>query len=84
MSDRNKIIELLEHEVRWYYRAPILTALTGLVIVIIFAINSEHEWSRAVRFTGAILFFIGLGMQCMLGFENIGFRWKSRNTRLEK
>lgn len=69
---------------RWYYRVPTLMALTGLVIVIIFSIIIDYEWSWSVRYTGAILFFIGLGMQCVLGFENIGFRWKSRHTRLEK
>lgn len=72
MKNKNKLIELLEYEVRWYYRIPILIAIPGVFFAIIAFLNSNSF----LLTIGGILFFIGLGVQWVLGFDN--FFWNRK------
>lgn len=74
MSKKNKLVEMIEHEVRWYYRIPILVAITG----VIFAIISLFKNDRFILTIGGCLFFIGLGAQWVLGFDHFSSKWKRK------
>ncbi|EKN5804464.1 hypothetical protein PXU57_005225 [Salmonella enterica subsp. enterica] len=72
MKNKNKLIELLEYEVRWYYRTPILIAILGVFLSIV-----AFFYSNSFLLTiGGSLFFIGLGAQWVLGFDD--FFWNRK------
>ncbi|ELO5683063.1 hypothetical protein [Escherichia coli] len=72
MNKKNKLVELLEYEVRWYYRIPVLVAMVGVVFSIIALIKNDYFFLTI----GGGFFFIGLGAQWVLGFDN--FSWKRK------
>lgn len=69
MTKKNKVVELLEHELRWYYRTPVLIAAAGLILAIIALIKGDYFY----LITGGIMFLVGLGVQWVLGFNH--FIW---------
>lgn len=72
MNKKNKLVELLEYEVRWYYRFPVLIAILG----VIFAIVALFKSNSFLLKIGIGVFLIGLGAQWVLGFDN--FHWKKK------
>ncbi|EAB3660517.1 hypothetical protein EGA70_14650 [Salmonella enterica] len=66
MNEKNKLTELIEHKLRWYYRLPVLVAIIGVFLAI--ASLSKNDYFLLVL--GGCLFFIGLGAQWVLGFEH--------------
>ncbi|EGU0213460.1 hypothetical protein JEA88_004882 [Salmonella enterica] len=72
MDKKNKLVELLEHEVRWYYRIPVLVAVVGVVFTIIALLKNDVF----LLTIGGCFFFVGLGAQWVLGFNN--FYWKRK------
>jgi hypothetical protein len=63
MTKKNGVVELLEHELRWYYRAPIMIAVAGIILAIFALIKGDHFY----LITGGIIFLVGLGVQWILG-----------------
>lgn len=73
MTKKNKVVELLEHELRWYYRAPVLIAAAGIILALIALVKDDHFY----LITGGIIFLVGLGVQWVLGFNH--FIWMRKN-----
>lgn len=68
--DKNKIVDMIERQQRWYYRIPALIAVAGVLLSIIALFKSEFFIFKF----GVLLFFVGLGCQCAIGFEY--FNWR--------
>lgn len=69
MTKKNEVVELLEHELHWFYRAPVMIAVAGIILAIIALIKGDHFY----LITGGIIFLAGLGVQWILGFNH--FIW---------
>jgi membrane-bound ClpP family serine protease len=69
---KNKLVQLFEHEIRWYYRLPILLAMLGLAICLISLFLNE----KIFMLIGISMFIVGFLGQLVLGFKYIGWRWK--------
>lgn len=74
MNKKNKLIDLIEYQVRWYYRMPTLLAVLGLVLAIVSMLLDKIILLKV----GIFIFIVALGAQWVLGFENIGWKWKKK------
>lgn len=66
----NKYIELIENELRWYYRIPSIVAIIGLVIVV----GGLFIGESLFLVIGCVMCIIGLITQWVFGFNH--FPWK--------
>ena len=72
MTKKNELVELLEHEFRWHYRAPVMIAVAGIIFALIALIKGDQFF----LITGGVIFLVGLGVQWILGFNH--FVWMRR------
>ncbi|ELT8232553.1 hypothetical protein QPF19_004354 [Salmonella enterica] len=72
MDRKNKLVESLMYEIRWYYRAPFLVAVIGVILALI----ALYLHEIFLLFSGGCLFFVGLGAQIVLGFDYFNWKWK--------
>lgn len=68
----SKYIELIENELRWYYRIPSIVAIIGLIV----SVGGLFTGESLFLIIGGLMCLIGLITQWVFGFNH--FPWKTK------